>query len=46
MGKIVDEHYNTPGIGTKKFFAGSFGDLDMTKPEVINAYYDSVEQYA
>lgn len=31
MQKILNKEYNTPGLGDKKFFWASFGDLDMTK---------------
>ena len=44
MQQTVINHYNKP-FGEKVFFWSSFGDVDMTKPEVVNKFYDSPEQY-
>ena len=45
MQVTVNNHFDTPGVGEKRFFWACFGDFDMRKKEVILMYYDSVEQY-
>ena len=39
--KIIDNHFKSNGQ-ERAFFWGSFGDVDMTKKEVILKYYDSI----
>ncbi len=45
MEETIKRCYNAPKDGEKKFFWGSFGDVDMTHDSVIDAYYDSREDY-
>ena len=41
MQKIVDYNFRS-NKQEKAYFWGSFGDVDMTKKEVILKYYDDV----
>ena len=45
MQRTIEKHFNTPGVGEKRFLWACFGDLDMRKRKVIEMYYDSMEQY-
>jgi len=45
MQKIIADNQFNNDNQERRFFWGTFGDTDMSKPEVIKMYYDNLEQY-
>lgn len=43
MQDLIDAHFNNGK--DQRVFWGSFGDTDMTNPQVVNYYYDDLNDY-